>query len=1048
MSQKWRVALTLFGILLLSGGNTVFAEDTQTISENGVSQTVVTYAQQSDFTVTIPKKIPLGGDQDAIYTVEVSGDIYADQKVTVTPDATVTMADSHGKDSISATVSQEMTDFDSTSVSASNGVATNGSIKASGLSAGEWTGTLNFNIKLVSTGSSGDDSDVPATYSDWAGKDASDWNYVKVSLPEDQADRVVATADDNGDYVLLNGYTGAHAMTDDNIDQTKLFVPATLNIDGKEYKVIIYNISKENNISNKITLGNKQSGAYEEAARAVTEIKFDDKLDTVNSTGRAYTADGVDSFTGTATASACEGMTSLRKIDCGNLTTMGSSMLASCAALSDVTFRGVEDHRASCLYEFHGDTALADLNLLSPTTGELTTLTKDTWNDLIASDGFSRADLYNVGITDSPLYKSLTDVKDGFLYVADKCVFPSFYDYPAELNAPEGVCEIPNFIANSDPTSITLPSTLKILQAPFANNKSLTSMELPEGLLAIPDYFMNHAQNYAQELFTIPASLTAIGALKSQYTITGYTILGYKDSDVGYDYQYVPNKVATHMFYDMGTSSNAFKEFVVKDDNASFKADDGILTSKDGKVLYSIPAGKEFVNNKWEMPDTIEDLSELSFSRNMNIQTLQISDNLEYVGEDMSVFTRQHQSKYSAFLNHGNNIHVAEYVYSDVQRYEAKDDCRNYSSDSGCLYNKDGDTLVAVPMHYHGDLKIKDGTKKIAYDAFSVMYRIEDHQGCYDLDKDLTSVTIPASVTEIEDGQITVLNNHVKYHGLKITVDPANSHFCVLPDGTLSKADQFTDDFTGADAVGTKAEDWNYSLDTANTTITLSSPKITDGVTKLYIPYILTIDGVTYTSTSLPSFGSMPAHEQIRNVYIADGYTSLNGSTFNNCNQLQKLRLPTTLQTTYGWEMNGASGLITVNLADLTSLRSIGTCLFNNCSSLTGEIKLPESLTVISESAFNNCSKMTGELQISSATTAICGNAFANCSGLSGNLVLPDTLTSIGQNAFSGCSGFESITVPSSVTQVDADAFKGVTKIIYSGSLDASDWGCDNIVSE
>jgi hypothetical protein len=51
--------------------------------------------------------------------------------------------------------------------------------------------------------------------------------------------------------------------------------------------------------------------------------------------------------------------------------------------------------------------------------------------------------------------------------------------------------------------------------------------------------------------------------------------------------------------------------------------------------------------------------------------------------------------------------------------------------------------------------------------------------------------------------------------------------------------------------------------------------------------------------------------------------------------------------------------------------------------------------------------------------------AFDLCSTLTGELVIPEGMTSITNRAFNGCN-FTDITIPSSVTEIDAEALNGI----------------------
>ena len=122
-------------------------QSTQTTTEAGTQNSVVKYDQASAFTVTIPKSIALSSSKSAEYTVKVHGDVIGNEIITVTPDASVILSDSNGKDPVTGDISQEKTEFSSTEVNARSGGGTaTGSILANNLTSGDWSGKFKFVI--------------------------------------------------------------------------------------------------------------------------------------------------------------------------------------------------------------------------------------------------------------------------------------------------------------------------------------------------------------------------------------------------------------------------------------------------------------------------------------------------------------------------------------------------------------------------------------------------------------------------------------------------------------------------------------------------------------------------------------------------------------------------------------------------------------------------------------------------------------------------------------------------------------------------------------
>ena len=136
----------------------------------------------------------------------------------------------------------------------------------------------------------------------------------------------------------------------------------------------------------------------------------------------------------------------------------------------------------------------------------------------------------------------------------------------------------------------------------------------------------------------------------------------------------------------------------------------------------------------------------------------------------------------------------------------------------------------------------------------------------------------------------------------------------------------------------------------------------------------------------------------------------------------------------------------TGNLTIGTSVTSIGQSAFKNCGfahvyfnatncananlpntpfvGCTGTLTLGNNVQRIPAYMFNHAS-FTGSLTIPSSVTKICADAFCMCTGFTGPLYIPNSVTAIQLGAFYGCSGFTgSLVIPNSVTEIGRTAFR------------------------
>ena len=216
----------------------------------------------------------------------------------------------------------------------------------------------------------------------------------------------------------------------------------------------------------------------------------------------------------------------------------------------------------------------------------------------------------------------------------------------------------------------------------------------------------------------------------------------------------------------------------------------------------------------------------------------------------------------------------------------------------------------------------------------------------------------------------------------------------------------------------------------------------------------------------------------ITSVVFPSTIDSIGGYAFDGCNNLTGvLTIPPSVSFIGRHSFRGCDGLAGVNFyatncnLDITrSNESIITCssplsvnignnvqripayLFDGCSSLTGNLTLPNSVTSIGECAFRGCSGLSGMLTIPNSVVSIGGHAFDGCSGLS-SLTLSNSINSISDFSFKGCNGLTGmLEIPNSVVSIGGYAFEGcggLSSLTLSNSINSiSDFsfkGCNGL---
>lgn len=135
--------------------------ETQDVSTDDTAECEVYAELGSNFLVTIPKKITLDGStKKGSYTVDVEGDIAGTDVVKVVPDPSVALSSKNLAD-VTASISQDKTQWSYSEILADSKVTGNGAIDATGITAGSWNGTFNFNVGLENTGTGESGSETP-----------------------------------------------------------------------------------------------------------------------------------------------------------------------------------------------------------------------------------------------------------------------------------------------------------------------------------------------------------------------------------------------------------------------------------------------------------------------------------------------------------------------------------------------------------------------------------------------------------------------------------------------------------------------------------------------------------------------------------------------------------------------------------------------------------------------------------------------------------------------------------------------------------------------
>lgn len=266
-------------------------------------------------------------------------------------------------------------------------------------------------------------------------------------------------------------------------------------------------------------------------------------------------------------------------------------------------------------------------------------------------------------------------------------------------------------------------------------------------------------------------------------------------------------------------------------------------------------------------------------------------------------------------------------------------------------------------------LTIPNGVTTIGNSAFS---------GC----SSVTSLTIPNSVTTIGNSAFSGFKS-VK----SLTIPNSVTAIGKSAFSGCSSLESITLPFIGATKHGTEDTHFGYIFGASGYYSNLDT-------------VLSTLKTVIITGGERIGENAFYNCENIVSITIPQSLTEIGSSAFSGCKSLAEIRYTGDISS---W--CGISGLYSLMVNGIT-----GKKLFINNNEIKGNLVIPTGVTEISDYAFFRYSSVTS-LTIPNSVTTIGDSAFENCSSVT-SLTIPNSVTTIGYSAFENCSSLESISIP------------------------------------
>ena len=525
---------------------------------------------------------------------------------------------------------------------------------------------------------------------------------------------------------------------------------------------------------------------------------------------------------------------------------------------------------------------------------------------------------------------------------------------------------VESFLFCSGLTSVSIPNSVTTIDArSFYGCSSLTSIKIPNTVTYIREGAFQNCSNLIS--ITIPNSVTYVGkdAFKETAWYNNQNGLVYI-GPIAYKYK--------------GTMPEN-TEIVIREG-----------TTRIGEGAFSGCSGLKSI----QIPKSVTNMEEKSFSGCSGLTSVYISDLAAWC----NIIFRPHDVGGFDYCS-SNPLSFAQHLYLNGKEITDMIIPEGVATiKSWAFYSFSGLTSVRIP----------NSVTEIGFRAF---------ERC----SNIISIDIPSSVTSIGKDAFAGTPWFENYKGLMYLGSMAYKYKGEMPENTEIVIREGTTEIS--------SNAFQDCIGLVSVTIPASVTEIGSGaffgcsnLTSVHISDLTAWCNAKWNFSPFSTAYHLYLNgDEITNLIIPDGITSIKDGAFDGCCGLKTVTIPNGVTSIGNSVFSGCSDMNSIIIPK--SVTKIGASVFSGCSNLTF-VTIPKGVSSI-DKVFQDCIGLT-TVNLSEGLTSIGFQAFMNCSNLK-SVILPNSVTSIEHHAFSGCSSLTSIKIPKGVTSIGNNAFQNCTSL-------------------